>query len=83
MKKEDLSNFKKYYLNEFEYYDGECFITFNIVGIDTVRNEIMVAVSNRGKVSVCTFDLKSDNERFFFEYGPLFEEINIDDFEEV
>ena len=83
MKKEDLSNFKKYYLNEFEYYDGECFITFNIVGIDTTRNEITVAVSNQGKISVCTFDLKTDGERFFFEYGPMFENIDLDYFEEV
>lgn len=83
MKKEDLGNFKKYYLNEFEYYDGECFITFNIVGIDTTRNEITVAVSNQGKISVCTFDLKTDGERFFFEYGPMFENIDLNDFEEV
>ena len=83
MKKEDLGNFKKYYLNEFEYYDGECFITFNIVEIDTTRNEITVAVSNQGKISVCTFDLKTDDKRFFFEYGPMFENIDLDDFEEV
>lgn len=83
MKKEDLGNFKKYYLNEFEYYDGECFITFNIIGIDIARNEITVAISNQGKISVCTFDLKTDGERFFFEYGPMFENIDLDDFEEV
>ncbi len=83
MKKEDLGNLKKYYLNEFEYYDGECFITFNIVEIDTTRNEITVAVSNQGKISVCTFDLKTDGKRFFFEYGPMFENIDLDDFEEV
>jgi len=38
-----------------------------IVGIDTARNGITVAVSNQGKISVCTFDLKTDGERFFFE----------------
>lgn len=83
MKTQDLANPKKYYLNEFEYFDGECFITFNIVHIDTARNTITVAITNRGKISVCTFDLMSDDERFFFEYGPMFEEINVDDFEEV
>ena len=56
MKKEDLQNFRKYYLNEFEYYDGECFITFNVIVIDTARNEITVAISNRGRISVCAFD---------------------------
>ena len=83
MKKEDSGNFKKYYLNEFEFYDGKCFIIFNLVGIDTTRNEITVAVSNQGKISVCTFDLKTDGERFFFEYGPMFENIDLDDFEKV
>lgn len=83
MENQVLANPKKYYLNEFEYYDGECFITFNIIDIDTARNLITVAVTNRGKISVCTFDLLSDGERFFFEYGPMFEEINVDDFEEV
>lgn len=83
MKTQVLANPKKYYLNEFEYFDGECFITFNIVDIDTERNTITVAITNRGKISVCTFDLMSDDERFFFEYGPMFEEINVDDFEEV
>lgn len=35
--KTDVSNFtefRKYYLSEFELYDGEAFITFNLVGID-------------------------------------------------
>ena len=81
MKKEDLQNFRKYYLNEFEYYDGECFITFNIVGIDMARNEITVAISNRGRISVCAFDLKADGDRLYFEYGPMFEKIDLADFE--
>lgn len=83
MKKEDLQNFRKYYLNEFEYYDGECFITFNIVGIDTARNEITVAISNRGRISVCAFDLKTDGDRLYFEYGPTFDKIDLADFENM
>ena len=81
MKKEDLQNFRKYYLNEFEYYDGECFITFNMVGINMARNEITVAISNRGRISVCAFDLKTDGDRLYFEYGPMFEKIDLADFE--
>ena len=38
--------FKKYYFSEFQLHDGEVFITFNIVAIDTSKNEIPVAVSN-------------------------------------
>ena len=45
-----IPEFKKYYLPEFELYDGEEFITFNIVGIDAAKNEIQIAVTNRGKI---------------------------------
>lgn len=30
----NFTEFRKYYLSEFELYDGEAFITFNLVGID-------------------------------------------------
>ncbi len=44
MKKEVSQNeFRKYYLSEFELYDGEAFITFNIVSINTEKREIVVA----------------------------------------
>ena len=43
---EKSMEFKKYYLSEFQLYDGEVFITFNIVAIDTSKNEITVAISN-------------------------------------
>ena len=45
-----IPEFKKYYLSEFDLYDGEEFITFNIVGIDAAKNEIQIAVTNRGKI---------------------------------
>ncbi len=74
--------FKKYYLSEFQLYDGEVFITFNIVAIDTNKNEITVAISNRGRISVTTYDLLTDSNGFlYFEYGIDYEKINIDDFE--
>lgn len=47
---------KKYYLSEFQLYDGEEFITFNIVDINTERKEITVAVTDRGKISVISYD---------------------------
>ena len=74
--------FKKYYLSEFQLHDGEVFITFNIVAIDTNKNEITVAISNRGRISVATYDLLTDSNGFlYFEYGIDYEKINIDDFE--
>lgn len=78
-----IPEFREYYLSEFELYDGECFITFNIVGIDENRNEITVAVTNRGGISHQTFDLKSDVDGLYFEYGLYCEKIRLDDFEQI
>ena len=70
------------YLPEFQLHDGEVFITFNIVAVDTSKNEITVAISNRGRISVTTYDLLTDSNGFlYFEYGIDYEKINIDDFE--
>ena len=81
-KNEKSMEFKKYYLSEFQLYDGEVFITFNIVAINTDKNEITVAISNRGRISVTTYDLLTDSNGFlYFEYGIDYEKINIDDFE--
>ena len=38
-----FTEFRKYYLSEFEWFDGEDYITFNLVGIDLVKNEAQVA----------------------------------------
>ena len=75
------SEIRKYYLSEFQLHDGEAFVTFNIVSIDTSKNEITVAVSNRGRISVITYDLLTDNNGFFFEYGVDYKKIYTDDFE--
>ena len=64
-KNEKSMEFRKYYLSEFQLYDGEVFVTFNIVAIDTSKNEITVAISNRGKISVTTYDLLTDNNGSF------------------
>lgn len=79
-----IPEFKRYYLSEFELYDGEEFISFNIVGIDAAKNEIRIAVTDRGKLNLITYDLfKDDNGRLYFEYGAMFEHVHLDDFEEV
>lgn len=62
---------KRLYLSEFEFYDGEDFIKFNIVDINTTANNITVAVTNRGKISVITYELKRDGDRLYFEYGQF------------
>ena len=81
---EKSMEFKKYYLSEFQLYDGEVYVTFNIVAINTEKNEITVAISNRGRISVTTYDLLTDNNgSFYFEYGVDYEKINVSDFEGV
>ncbi|PWM75995.1 MAG: hypothetical protein DBX59_00165 [Bacillota bacterium] len=79
-----IPEYREYYLSEFQLYDGECFITFNIVGIDLDRNEIQAAVTNRGKISIVTYDLMTEKDgRLYFEYGVMYERLHLDDFEEA
>ena len=74
---------RRYYLSEFSLYDGDRFVTFNIVDINTDKNEITVAVTNEGRISVCTFDLMSEDKGSYFEYGVTYQKIAVDDFEQI
>ena len=79
-----IPEFKQYYLSEFEFFDGDEFITFNIVSINVTRNTIAIAVSDRGKISVIDFELMADKDgNLHFEYGCTFKKIYLDDFTEV
>ena len=71
------------YMQEYKLYDGEVDITFNIIGVDTKRSEINLAVTNRGKISFPTYGLYEDKKGLYFEYGPDYTKIYIDDFEIV
>lgn len=72
------------YLREFQFFDGECDITFNIVDINTEKMIIHVAVTNRGRISVIEYDLLRDkNDNLYFEYGIDRNKIDIDDFEKI
>lgn len=73
--------YRKYYLSEFRLHDGEVYITFNIVSIDTAKKEIQLAVTNRGKISVITYDLYTDKDgKLYFEYGCMYEHVYLADF---
>ena len=79
-----FNEFKRYYLSEFEIFDGEEFITFNIVGIDTARKQAQIAVTDRGKISVITYDLMQDKDgNLYFEYGCTYQKVWLDDVMEV
>lgn len=74
----------KLYLNEFQFFNGEYDITFNILDINTEKMIITLAVSNLGKISVIEYDLKRDKDNnLYFEYGCMFDKISIDDFEHI
>ena len=77
-----FTEFRKYYLSEFEWFDGEDYITFNLTSVDLEKGKAQVAVTDRGKISIVTYDLTTDkNGRLYFEYGVMFERIYPDNFE--
>lgn len=71
----------KFYLKEFQFFDGENTVIFNIVAVE--GNKITIAVTKCGKISVSEYDLYTDENGLYFEYGIAGQEhIHIDDFEE-
>ena len=81
--KEEM-DFKDYYLREFIFFDGECDITFNIIGINYNNKTIQVAITNRGKISVIEYDLYQDqNNDLYFNYGVDRNKIEINEFEQI
>ena len=74
----------RFYLREFQFFDGEDTVVFNIVAFYEGRDKITVAVTKNGKITVTDYDLLSDENGFYFEYGVSGQDhIHIDDFEEI
>ena len=72
----------KFYLKEFQFFDGENTVIFNIVAVK--ENKITIAVTKCGKISVSDYDLYTDENGLYFEYGIAGQEhIHIDEFEEA
>ena len=72
----------KFYLKEFQFFDGENTVVFNIVAVE--ENKITIAVTKCGKISVSDYDLYIDKNGLYFEYGIAGQEhIHIDEFEEA
>ena len=73
----------KFYLKEFQLFDGEDTVVFNIVALYEESNTITVAVTKNGKITVTDYDLHLDENGLYFEYGIAGQEhIHIDEFEE-
>ena len=74
----------KFYLKEFQFFDGEDTVVFNIVAHYEGSDKINVAVTKNGKITVTDYDLHLDENGLYFEYGVSGQEhIHIDDFEEI
>lgn len=72
----------KFYLKEFQFFDGEYTVVFNILSVES--SKITVAVTKCGKISVSDYDLYTDKNGPYFEYGVAGKEhIHIDNFEET
>lgn len=73
----------QFYLHEFKLFDGEEYITFNIVALNESKKEILVAVTNRGRITQVTYDLFEDENGYYFEYGCEYTKVNINEFREI
>ena len=71
------------YLAEYQILEGEVYITFNIVYLNSKKREVQVAVTNRGKITIVTYDLYYTEKDFYFEYGCDYTKVYIKDFKEI
>ena len=66
---------------ENDYFDGESFTFFYVEGVNYDDNEIVLTVSNSGRLFQRTFDLFADKHgRQYFEYGAVYSKIYLDEF---
>ena len=68
---------------EFQYFDGCDDTTFDMIETNLDKYTVTLAVTYIGKISVITYDLSEDQDGLYFEYGPSFSKIHLNDFEEV
>lgn len=55
------------------------FVQFNIIEVNYDRKQITVASTDRGRKSIYTYELMNDGERIYFEHGPLYTQIDLED----
>lgn len=71
------------YLKEFQYFNGEYNVIFNIIDLNIDKMTITLALTRQGKISVLEYDLYEDKDgNLFFEYGCEYTKIKVDDFED-
>ena len=70
----------KYYMKEYQHFNGDYNVIFNLIEVNTDNDTVTVIVNNLGKITQRTFELKEENGWLYFEYGVMNEQIFIDDF---
>ena len=70
-------------MNEFVMYEDWDKITFDIVKLNEQTQQVYVAITKQGRISLIAYPLLEDENGLYFEYGPFYKKIYIDDFEEV
>ncbi len=79
-----VTQHRRYFMSELQLYDTDHFITFNIIGIDFERRQITVNISDQGKMSIQTYELKGEEDALYFEYGVFDEDkILVDEFKTI
>ncbi len=76
---------------EYDYFDGDHFITFDIIEVDEDNGKITLAISNQGRITQDTFDLLEDDEMDeemtndirYFEFGLYADKIYLNQFESL
>ena len=76
---------------EYDYFDGDHFITFDIIEVDEDNSKITLAISNQGRITQDTFDLFEDdeideemtNDIRYFEFGLYADKIYLNQFESL
>lgn len=76
---------------EYDYFDGDHFITFDIIEVDEDNGKITLAISNQGRITQDTFDLFEDdgideemtNDIRYFEFGLYADKIYLNQFESL
>ena len=72
-----------YYMNELSIFDVEDFITLNILDVNYNKMTVIVNVTKHGGFFKKEYDLLEDEAGLYFEYGPDYTKLHLDDFMEV
>ena len=70
-------------MKEFVMYEDWDKITFDIVKLNEETQQVYVAITKQGRISLIAYPLLEDENGLYFEYGPFYKKIYIDDFEEL